>query len=593
MLVSNNVSYGPLCLVNWNNAIQMRKLWQNGGRGTEYADETKANLDRLKRLFDSDIYTAMKSAEPDIVLVDLVDFRLGAYVIDFGDCGKISIGINSLKTDNISRLVRNLEESLGVKATIKTIQMNELSDDELENYIKLHIDRLYEVFDSKNLIFIKPRLVCNYIDGNDIKYTPMYWVQGTTNDMIDRIYRLADKYITYIDAPDFLIGDSSCLKPFEYHFCQPYYDYMIDAIKHIIDGNEIDESIEHRRMLAGREIFESYNSIFCNQIVENLVNRNLLDKRIVLIARNDQFNEILKDRYKREIYDWIYYDKDYNIDEIKVFVENDINQCGKENIIFAVPEIFNNGKGNGTIYSLLTKFEFICNVNWFKYKSPEILSKDNFVGKFIDVFNNEIEAKSLIKLTIQETGNILDYSKNKLKSEIKFNCGSTIVVGDSLKEGLNASLSASWDAYILIGKNNTSAGQVKIFSSLDSRVEIGDDVMFSTDIMVRAGDGHAFFQYIDGKPQIISDKHNRLYLGSHVWIGFNSKLLSGTSIEDGCIVGACSLVNKKFPNNVAIAGIPARVIRKDVVWCRSVMIQNLEQDKYVLENFANQTDESY
>ena len=50
------------------------------------------------------------------------------------------------------------------------------------------------------------------------------------------------------------------------------------------------------------------------------------------------------------------------------------------------------------------------------------------------------------------------------------------------------------------------------------------------------------------------------YIGDNCFIGMNSVILMGTHIGDNCIVGAGSVVHGNFPDNVVIAGNPAKVI---------------------------------
>lgn len=61
-------------------------------------------------------------------------------------------------------------------------------------------------------------------------------------------------------------------------------------------------------------------------------------------------------------------------------------------------------------------------------------------------------------------------------------------------------------------------------------------------------------------------------LGKHVVIGAGSTILPGVTLETGCAVGAMTLVNKSFPPNKMILGIPAREIRD-----RSLYIYDLEK----------------
>lgn len=53
----------------------------------------------------------------------------------------------------------------------------------------------------------------------------------------------------------------------------------------------------------------------------------------------------------------------------------------------------------------------------------------------------------------------------------------------------------------------------------------------------------------------------RTSIGNNVFIGMNSIILMGTNIGNNVIIGAGSVVSGSFPDNVIIAGNPARIIR--------------------------------
>ena len=63
-------------------------------------------------------------------------------------------------------------------------------------------------------------------------------------------------------------------------------------------------------------------------------------------------------------------------------------------------------------------------------------------------------------------------------------------------------------------------------------------------------------------------KKRKVIIGNHVWIGIRVTVLYNTLIGDGSIIGAESLVKSKIPNNCIAAGNPAKVIKKNVTWCR-------------------------
>lgn len=53
-----------------------------------------------------------------------------------------------------------------------------------------------------------------------------------------------------------------------------------------------------------------------------------------------------------------------------------------------------------------------------------------------------------------------------------------------------------------------------------------------------------------------------IIIGDNVWVGWNAILLKGTIIGNNSIVAAGSIVLGEFPDNVIIAGNPARIVKK-------------------------------
>lgn len=50
-------------------------------------------------------------------------------------------------------------------------------------------------------------------------------------------------------------------------------------------------------------------------------------------------------------------------------------------------------------------------------------------------------------------------------------------------------------------------------------------------------------------------------VGNHCWFGANVSVMPGVSIGHGCVIAAGSVVTKSVPDNVLIAGVPAKVIK--------------------------------
>lgn len=113
-----------------------------------------------------------------------------------------------------------------------------------------------------------------------------------------------------------------------------------------------------------------------------------------------------------------------------------------------------------------------------------------------------------------------------------------------------------------IGKNFACWGCEILLNGRNNSCYIGDDCMFSKEIHVMTGDGHSI--RIEGEmPKPLKD----IKIGNGVWIGMGAWILKNVNIEDGCVVGAASVLTKSFDKkNCAVAGNPARIIRTNVFW---------------------------
>lgn len=113
---------------------------------------------------------------------------------------------------------------------------------------------------------------------------------------------------------------------------------------------------------------------------------------------------------------------------------------------------------------------------------------------------------------------------------------------------------------IVIGEN--FAINCNSFISVNTELIIGHDFMGAWNINIMDSDNHTVIN--DGVQAIGSGK---ITVGNHVWVCAYVDLLKNTFVNDDSIVGYKSLVNKKFDENkILIAGIPARIVRKDVTW---------------------------
>ncbi len=124
---------------------------------------------------------------------------------------------------------------------------------------------------------------------------------------------------------------------------------------------------------------------------------------------------------------------------------------------------------------------------------------------------------------------------------------------------------------IQCGKNSlcsigdgTEIGEVSIIIT-DGKIEIGQDCLFSTLVILRNHDGHHMFDKATGKR---INYAGNMKIGNHVWICHGVTLLGNAAIGDNSIVGTMAVTSSVFPKEVVIAGNPAKIIREQVCWSK-------------------------
>lgn len=106
---------------------------------------------------------------------------------------------------------------------------------------------------------------------------------------------------------------------------------------------------------------------------------------------------------------------------------------------------------------------------------------------------------------------------------------------------------------ISIGKNCFINRQFSIEGNgiliMEDNIDIGPNVRFLTGGHIigkaehRAGEGISY----------------AIKIQSGVWIGASTTILGNIIVEQGCVIGASTLINKSFPANVLIVGHPGKI----------------------------------
>ncbi len=118
---------------------------------------------------------------------------------------------------------------------------------------------------------------------------------------------------------------------------------------------------------------------------------------------------------------------------------------------------------------------------------------------------------------------------------------------------------------VTIGDKTTVEGAYLLCDG-ECEIKIGEDCMFSTDIMIRTGDKHPIYDL--GSGQYINMSQT-VTVEDRVWIARDVMVLKGSKIKKGSIVGAKSLVTKvDHQENSVLAGVPVKVVKNNIRWER-------------------------
>lgn len=96
-----------------------------------------------------------------------------------------------------------------------------------------------------------------------------------------------------------------------------------------------------------------------------------------------------------------------------------------------------------------------------------------------------------------------------------------------------------------------------LFISCLNYIEIGSNTLIGERVTIFDYEAHSV---LPDKRKTIGEI-GKVIIGKNVWIGSNVTILKDTFIGDNSVIAAGSIVTGKFPENVIVGGIPARVIK--------------------------------
>jgi len=125
-------------------------------------------------------------------------------------------------------------------------------------------------------------------------------------------------------------------------------------------------------------------------------------------------------------------------------------------------------------------------------------------------------------------------------------------------------------AALYIGPHSSAGDAYCWIQGNEKSLIIGEDCMFAWGIGLRTGDAHGV---IDIEKRAISNAPQDVLIGAHVWLAQDVLVFKGVEIGTGTVVGARAVVSKSLPPKCAANGSPAKVVRKNMTWCRPAVLE--------------------
>ncbi|QRM43188.1 hypothetical protein F2982_06895 [Rhizobium sp. BG4] len=145
----------------------------------------------------------------------------------------------------------------------------------------------------------------------------------------------------------------------------------------------------------------------------------------------------------------------------------------------------------------------------------------------------------------------------------------------SIAEGYSISgkITVGLNSKIIIGIDFTVTSNITFRTVESTKIDIGDDYLFGSDIIIRTTDGHPIYNAHTKKRINLSQS---ITIGKHVWIADRAVVLKGASLGNASVLGVGSVpTNKIGAHSVAVRN-PAKVVKSDITWERSPNIRSEE-----------------
>lgn len=540
------------------------------------------------------VYKEISASQCNYVCIDFGCGIKNLWECCFEDGQCFRVTYTDTVKNNISMLRRELEAFTG-KRIQKEKEIYPLlwKDNEIEKEIDDLADKLQKEMSNKELVLLIPKRAFQYehkgeiIDSKDSKEIALI------NDFIDKCsrYFLEKTGCTVIHSSEFILGGEMYEEYEGMHYSDEYYEYINQCLRFIDKKNVLIDSDEKMALEAyGRKLQDKVDLMLLPETFKT-IEENIKGKKLIIIGGSPRYEEKLKQEYHQEVAFSIPYEKAVTKGELCRELEAAIKN--KENYACLITYLKPHDNLREMLWHKGKGFSPFQDCHFSSHKS--IILQD-FKGIYFDVYHNRaVVKKPGAKVIMDGLGSnveMMESNQSPYDIQVFVKNQSQVTVGKNVRAD-KLKISFVNSCTCVVGNDCSFASDCLLVSCDFMKVELGNDCMFSNNIVVHAGDGHAVFDAETGN-RINYDIEKglskfQIKLHDHIWVGYEAFILAGADIGTGCVLGGRSLANRTYPNNCVLAGNPAKVVKENVAWTRDPFTQNVLDDSVLNDAYMQMT----
>lgn len=258
-----------------------------------FSGEKRKPQDLLADL-NGELLSAIAQAKPDLVLIDLADFRLAERIIELENGTKVYHTLSAYSQQSLQSIDEAVAQAYGSKVRSVRIKTGaQLTDEELREYLARFMQIVYQELGKERVLFFCSYLATQYLENGEVKRMASYMRSGNTNLFLERLSKALPAESEVMPYAKHMIGDTACNSAFEFHYCEPYYAYMAAAMRLKLQMGAVGEREREALLESCNEgIHRLYNEIFLPRAArestgkgEGEVGLHRADRKIYAVCR--------------------------------------------------------------------------------------------------------------------------------------------------------------------------------------------------------------------------------------------------------------------------------------------------------------------